>query len=316
MRARLKGRVRNVTGRMETSMGIRDFFAGLFGSKGYDVEELARRLDIPIDELKAVPVAYKRFTVRKRSGGTRTLLAPEPALKRTQRRILRRLLARLKTHPAATGFQKGHSIVTNALPHVGKAVVIRLDIRDFFPATHAKRVKKYFRKIGWNNEAATLLTRLCTWENGLPQGAPTSPRLSNLVNYRLDARLEGLAHSQGAAYTRYADDMTFSLAATNHRVSSSIVFCAKRILRDFKYTLHMGKKLRIRRAHQQQRVTGLVVNNAPNLPRGTRRWLRAVEHRHATGRNATLTPAQLAGWKALQNMIATQRQGETISKLA
>src|SRR5262249_44280484 len=150
----------------------------------------------------------------------------DDGLKTIQRRILRRLLGRLRCHPAATGFERGRSIVTNARAHVGKAVVVQMDLKDFFTSTTTRRVRKYFRKTGWNREAADLLIRLCTHQGGLPQGAPTSPRLSNLVNYRLDARLARLAGRRrlydprtgqrigsreiGAKYTRYADDLTFS----------------------------------------------------------------------------------------------------------
>ena len=80
-------------------------------------------------------------------------------------------------------------IHSNAVAHQGQDVVVRVDLVDFFTTTRAERVQRYFRRIGWNRPAARILTRLCTFDNGLPQGAPTSPRLSNLVNYRLDVRL-------------------------------------------------------------------------------------------------------------------------------
>jgi len=130
-------------------------------------------------------------------------------------------LKRLRTHSAAKGFQPGESIVTNALPHVKRAVVVRLDVRDFFPTTHATRIKAYFRRIGWNRRTARWLTMICTHQHGLPQGAPTSPRLSNLVNYRLDARIAGMSKKLGANYTRYADDITLSFAEDNRDLRKS-----------------------------------------------------------------------------------------------
>jgi RNA-directed DNA polymerase len=145
--------------------------------------------------------------------------------------------------------------------------------------------------------------RLCTNRGYLPQGAPTSPRLSNLVNYGLDARLAGLAARHGAAYTRYADDMTFSFPLDDRTAIRAVIRGTKAILKEHGYALHMKHKLHIRRRHQQQVVTGLVVNDAVRLPRRTRRWLRAVEHRAANGGQATLGPAQLAGWRSLQDMI-------------
>ena len=195
-------------------MGLRGLFRRLLGrlvrGKGHGVDELARRLGMAAGELRAVRPRYREFFLPKRSGGTRRILAPDQALKAVQRRILRRLLARLRSHPAATGFERGRSIVTNALPHVGRAVVVRMDLKDFFPSTRAGRVRAYFRRVGWDRAAAGLLTRLCTFEGGLPQGAPTSPRLGNLVNYYLDAQLTRKAARIKGVYTRYADDLTIS----------------------------------------------------------------------------------------------------------
>src|SRR5262249_23095452 len=138
----------------------------------------------------------------------RRILTPDERLKTIQRCILRRLLARLHCHPAATGFERSKSIIDNAQVHVGKAVVVRMDLKDFFASTRAERVRSYFRKISWNREASGLLVRLCTYQGGLPQGAPTSPRLSNLVNYRLDARLVALAARRCLRNPRTGEQIT------------------------------------------------------------------------------------------------------------
>ena len=314
-------------------MGWFDFLKRLVGGRetlpppdqGHDVEELAGRLQMSVDKLHRVEVSYGAFTVRKRRGGTRTIHAPNRPLKNFQRRLLRRVLSRLAVHPAATGFQRGQSIVTHAMLHAMRPVVLKLDIRDFFPSTSAGRINAYFRRIGWNQEAADLLVKWCTHDGGLPQGAPTSPRLSNLVNFRMDARVSGLAR-QGCTlytnpktldtvgppgettifYTRYADDITLSFDDDVHGAVNSMIYAVKRIVSDEGYLLHTKKKLRIMRAHDRQMVTGLVVNAGVNLPRETRRWLRAVEHHLATGRTSTLTEAQLQGWRALQSMIGRQ----------
>jgi RNA-directed DNA polymerase len=276
---------------------------------GLALMDLSSRLGRPISHLQAIPVEYTEFTIRKRSGGRRTILAPAEPLKQLQRRILRRLFARLRSHPAAMGFERGRSIVTNARVHVGSAVVLRMDVRDFFASTDAARVRGYFQAIGWGSEAVYLLSRWCTVDGGLPQGAPTSPRLSNLVNFALDARLAGVAKAIGAAYTRYADDITFSFPTERREAVYNAIRMTKRILADCGYRLHTKRKLSIRRRHQRQEVTGLVVNEDVKLPRETRRRLRAAAHRLATGREATLTPRQLAGWAALMRMVdgSTQR---------
>jgi len=299
-------------------MGVSGFFRKLFGLKGAveerdddpargrDVFELAQRLGIGVDQLRAARAEYREFEIPKRSGGKRRIAAPAPELKALQRRILRRLLGKLASHPSATGFEKRHSIVTNAKPHAGAAVVVRMDLRDFFTSTGSKRVRAYFRKIGWNGEASDLLTNLCTFNGGLPQGAPTSPRLSNLVNYRLDTRLLKLGDRFGAAYSRYADDITFSFRKDDRVVVHAVIHATKEIVGDEGYKLHQRRKLQIRRRSDRQVVTGLVVNVRPNLPRQVRRRLRAVEHHAKAGKPATLSAQQLEGWRSLRSMIARQ----------
>ena len=268
--------------------------------------ELSRRLAKPVTDMQLTPIRYDEFTIPKRSGGRRRILAPCAKLKDIQGRILHRLLGGLRAHPAAMGFERDRSIVTNALPHVGAAVVVRMDIRDFFPSTKTSRVHAYFRGIGWDAEAVDLLVKLTTWDGGLPQGAPSSPRLSNLLNYLMDARLDGLARSQGGVYTRYADDMTFSFPADENNRKAAIVAATKQIVSEYGYRLHLRRKLSIRRKHQQQLVTGLVVNEKLALPRKLRRRLRAIRHHLETKRPATMTAQQLAGWDALMQMIETQ----------
>ena len=288
-------------------MGFLDWFFGKGSNAGghRSVAELAERLGLSEAEVRAVRTAYREFSVPKRSGGSvRRILAPDESLKKLQRTVLRRQIARLPVHPAVHGFEEGSNICTNAMPHLRKDIVIKLDIQDFFTNTTAQRVDDYFRRIGWNKEAAELLTTICTYEGALPQGAPTGPRLSNLVNTLMDARLAGLARMYQADYTRYADDITFSIEDDLPGDARSIYREASRIVAAFGYRLHKKRKRKFLRPHQQQIVTGLIVNNDRiRVPRTTRRWLRAVEHQLRTRGRASLTPAQLAGWRAFQNMI-------------
>lgn len=288
------------------------FFAWLSRSldPGHDIDELARRLDIDVARVASQRLAYRTFRIPKRSGGWRQIEAPEGDLKHVQRKILRRVLTGLKTHPCAIGFERGKSIVTHAREHTGQGVVIRLDLVAFFPSTREDRVYDYFRFIGWNRKSSRLLTKLTTHQKSLPQGAPTSPRLSNLINYRMDVRLDAIVRKIGgttARYTRYADDLTFSLEQADQKTVVRLIRAASAIVRDEGYLLHRKKKTHILRAHQRQTVAGLVVNDKVDLPRDTRRWLRAVEHRTRHGRDATLTRNQLAGWRSLVDMIHTQR---------
>ena len=275
---------------------------------GRTVAALCDWLQIPVVELRTVPRDYRQFSIPKRSGGQREILAPNDRLKALQRRIHRRLLRGLSCHPAAMGFERDRCIVDNALPHCGQAVVLNLDIVEFFRSTSAARVQRLFRRCGWGRGASRLLTDLCTYEGFLPPGAPTSPRLSNLVNRFLDQELTELAAAFGARYTRYADDLTFSFAVDDSFQVRSLLWNVRRMLWHRGYPVHHRRKLSIRRRHQRQQVTGLVVNEQPRLPRSVRRRLRAVEHRLATRGRATMSRQELDGWLSFERMIRERGQ--------
>lgn len=249
-----------------------------------------------------IPLGYWWHRLPKRDGGSRLLHSPNPRLKLVQKLLLRNVFAKLKVHRACKGFRRKESTVSHARVHIGQAVVIRIDIKDFFHRTQGTRVYDYLRWIGWNDEAARLIWSCCTRMNGLPQGAPTSPILSNLVNYRMDARLAGLAAHSQARYSRYADDIIFSFSEDNRRFIRGVIRRVASILSEYGYQMHR-KKLRVMRQHQRQIITGLVVNEKVQLPRKIRRWLRAVEHHLKTGKAITMTREQLKGWKAYQKMI-------------
>ena len=274
----------------------------------YDLRELFKRLDLAPGFQSTEKPAYRQVSIPKRNGRKRRLQIPDAPTHAVQRKILRLLLQRIPVHEAATGFEKGKSIVDHAQPHTESEVVICLDLVDFFPSTHSRRVEAFFQRIGWNPETARWLTTWVCFNGGLPQGAPTSPKLSNLVNYLMDRQLQQSAERQGFRYTRYADDLTFSFskhsnsAPPNAELTKQLIRRAENIVHSFGYRIH-HRKTRIRRKHQQQKVTGLVVNSQVGLPRKTKRWLRSVAHHHRTGKEATLSEAQLAGWVAFQNMI-------------
>jgi RNA-directed DNA polymerase len=287
-----------------------EWIFGLF-SKGLGVKEIARRVGLSEAELKSVDLSYHEFSIKKRSGKFRHIEAPNPALKKIQRRLLRRLFAKLATHPSATGFQPGISFVDNARRHQSQQVIIRMDLVDFFSNTRSESVTNYFRTIGWNKRASKLLTQLTTCKGSLPQGAPTSPRLSNLVNYVLDFDIARTVarFDPNAIYTRYADDITISSSYAGLEVAD-LIAAVTLVIRYAGYRPHIGKKFDVRRQHQRQTVTGLVVNERANLSRETRRWLRAVEHRLRLkqaggylGPSPSLTPEQLEGWTSLRKMI-------------
>lgn len=238
---------------------------------------------------------YRRFTIPKKAGGLRRISAPMPRLKRAQYWILDALLAHAPVHAAAHGFVPGRSIVTNAAAHVGRDVVVNLDLKDFFPSLDYRRIKGKFRGLGYAEPVATVLALLCTEPDvdaveidgarlyaargprRLPQGAPTSPALTNLVCTRLDARLSGLAGSLGFTYTRYADDLTFSASGEAAGKVGALLKYVHAIVAGEGFTVHPDKT-RVMRRGRHQEVTGLTVNERVGVPRETLRRFRALLH--------------------------------------
>ncbi|TKC94613.1 reverse transcriptase family protein [Polyangium fumosum] len=260
---------------------------------------------------------YVEFEIPKRTGGLRKISAPRVRLKGVQRAILREILAKLPVHPAAHGFIEERSTLTNATPHVGAAVVVHIDIEDFFPTVHYRRVLGFFLR-HYDEKVATTLAGLTThraklpdgtvvWPGALPQGAPTSPALANLVCRRLDARLDALARKTGATYTRYADDLTFSFRDPPARLGR-FLWWVNAILQQEGFAENV-KKRRIMRKGNRQRVTGLVVDQKPSIPREERRRFKAILsncRRHGVAsqaRGKADFPAWLRGYAAYVRMV-------------
>ncbi len=238
---------------------------------------------------------YRYFEVPKRSGGTRMLAAPQPELAKAQAWILGEILEKLPTEDAAHGFLRGRSTVTCAAAHVDKDVVVNLDVKDFFPTITFHRVRGVFQKLGYSPAVATVLALLCTespripvtfegkkyWvaagPRALPQGACTSPALSNQVSRKLDRRLTGMAKKHGLSYTRYADDLTFSAEPGKRGEIGMLMARVRHILEEEGFVLHPDKG-RVQRSGGRQTVTGIVVNDKLGLARPHVKRLRAILH--------------------------------------
>jgi retron-type reverse transcriptase len=247
----------------------------------------------------ATRVHYVSFTVPKKSGGTRTLHAPHRTLAAAQRWVLDHILRRLPVESPAHGFQAGRSILSNAQQHVRRAIVVNLDLQDFFPSITFPRIRSVFHRLGYSPAVATILALLCTecprriveyagqtyhvavGPRGLPQGACTSPSLSNQVARRLDRRLRGLASKLGLSYTRYADDLTFSGDESLQGRVGYLMARVRHIAEEEGYLVN-EKKSRVLRRNTAQMVTGLVVNERPSVSRREVRRLRAILHRART----------------------------------
>lgn len=235
----------------------------------------------------------------KKEGWPRLIESPKSRLKNIQKQILRTILDQVPVHSAAHGFCKGKSCLSFARPHADQVMVIRMDLKDFFPSIHPPRIHAIFRTLGYPWATARLLTGLCThttndlfdtlpadrrppWEirkkfrqPHLPQGAPTSPSLANLCAYRLDCRLSGLADSLGLNYTRYADDLAFSSNLRPAIRANRLQIVVGAIAQEEGFTLNM-RKTRIMEKGTRQQLTGLVVNQGPNIPRKEYDRLKAI----------------------------------------
>jgi hypothetical protein len=277
--------------------------------------DFTKQLGFPDHQLDRVPLEYKEIRLPKRGGGARRLMVPNAKLKLIQQCLLRRVLCLFPCHPACKGFRKGRSIVDHGIPHTGKPFVILMDVRDFFPSTSKDRIGRYFSEYGWTPNRVEQIVRLVCdpTTNGLPQGAPSSPVITNIVNWEMDARLTGYCKKIRYRYSRYADDLAFSPIDPDVGTSPvTVIKVVSSILSEYGYSLN-NKKTRILRSSGQQKVTGLVVNEKCSLPRSIKRRIRAAEYRSQRGlvlsnvaepgEKSVMTPTQLNSWLSYLRMI-------------
>lgn len=243
------------------------------------LEDLARLCGTTVPRLAWLALEkgkhYATWKVPK-ARGQRTIEAPKRQLRAVQRRIHTQILAKVPVSEAAHGFRSGRSPVTNAAPHVAKCLILKLDLRDFFWQVRWKRVSGLFHSLGYSRDISRCLWRLCCHGGRLPQGAPTSPAITNLCCRRLDARLSAYARALDFAYTRYADDLTFSFKKAQKPVAD-IFRVIRSVVHEEGFDLARDKD-RFLRAGSRQSVTGVTVNRKISPPRSEVRALRALLH--------------------------------------
>ncbi|WP_205850140.1 reverse transcriptase family protein [Nakamurella flava] len=273
---------------------------------GVDLVQLTALADTRLRGRRArsEQIANYRYQWLDRPSGPRLLEAPRPRLLSAQRVVLHELLDLIPTHPAVHGFVSGRSVVTGAREHVGAETVLTLDLEHFFAAVTAGRIWGVLRSAGYPEPVAHLLAGLTTTATPvrvltamppgpdpgrqfrlrrrlavphLPQGAPTSPALANLVAFTLDRRLAAYAAAVGLKYTRYADDLTFSGPFRQRAHVRSFARAVGRIVADERFRINEAKT-RWRGRHERQTVTGVVVNEHPAIARDEVDRLRAVLH--------------------------------------
>ena len=216
---------------------------------------------------------YFSYPLSKKCG-FRDIDAPKKSLKRIQRNILKKILYGRKAHKNAHGFVKNKSIITNGLAHTNKRIIFKTDIKDLFPSINSKRVKNVFEKtLKISEKDAYYLTELTTYKGVLPQGAPTSPHIANLICSQLDARLTGFAEICSLNYSRYADDIIFSGEKITQPMQKTIL----KIITDEGFRI-AHRKTKILTRGDRQVVTGLIVNDKVSFGREEYRNLRASIH--------------------------------------
>lgn len=269
-----------------------------------NIVDLANDMNITVGQLRFLAFSrkvskvshYKRFSIPKKSGGTRIISAPMQKLKNLQHWILENILNKVEIENEAHGFVTGKSIKTNAIQHINPEVVINIDLKDFFPSISYKRVKGIFASLGYSQQISTILALICTEpeieeieldnekyyvqksERFLPQGAPTSPALTNILCRSLDTCLKYLADENGFTYTRYADDLTFSCKdQESSKNIGKVISKVSKIVENAGLKVN-NKKTHIARKNSKQEVTGIVVNKKLNVDKVTLKKLRATLH--------------------------------------
>lgn len=313
------------------------------------MEELAAALDMTPGRLHWLTrdrridtgTHYSHFRIRKRDGSSRMLSAPKRHLKIAQRAALKLVWAALAVHDAVHGFRAGRSVASNARAHAGASVVVKLDVRHFFPSVRARRVAGFLHvKAGVPADVAELLARLATepprkakrrnrrivvfvaqGPRALPQGAPSSPAITNVVCRRMDRRLHKLARRLGMIYTRYADDLTFSWRGPADKAPiDALLRLASAIVRAEGFRVH-PRKTKVLRPGGRLAVTGLVVNDAPGragarVPRDMLRRLRAALHNRERGRKGHESIDALRGLAAFVFSVEPEKGRILLDRIA
>lgn len=243
--------------------------------------------------------SYNSFNIPKSGGGLRLIRAPVRKLKGIQAWILRNILDNLSTSPYATAYIKDKSIFDNVQPHRNNRFYICIDLEDFFPSISTRRVSKLFSRLGYSKQASEILAHLCTFKGNLPQGAVTSPSISNIIASKLDRRIAGYTSKRNIIFTRYADDITLSSNNRNllHQSLSRII----KIIKTEHFRVN-NEKLRVLGPRTRVAITGLIKNSSEakfSIGRRKKRHMRAVIHHYFLNKDKDAkysTEPSIIGW--------------------
>jgi RNA-directed DNA polymerase len=258
------------------------------------IKDLSALLEVPSIELlrfaREIERFYRKKVEAKPSGGERVYFIPNSDLKTVQRCIHRKILRRLPVHDSIHSYRKKRDTITNASVHVGNPILLKLDIKDFFPSIRPKKVYEIFLKNGCSSSVSRLLTTLTTLQNQLPQGPPTSPGIANQVLAPLAKRIYGVCLQHGLALSIFGDDICVS----GSRRAAQVRGLLERIVECEGFSLNL-KKSGVRKPGEKKTVTGISVNEKINVDKDYYRRVRALVHHAATRGFGELFPGYPPG---------------------
>jgi RNA-directed DNA polymerase len=245
------------------------------------LKDLSALLEVPGAELLRlagqIERSYRKKVEAKPSGGYRVYFIPNSDLMKVQRCIHRSLLRHLPVHDSIHSYRRKRDTISNASVHVGNPILVKLDIKDFFPSVRPNKVYKMFMEKGCSSSVAKLLTTLTTFKNQLPQGPPTSPAIANQVLAALAKRMSGVCVQHGLALSVFGDDICVS----GSKRAAQVRRLLGRIVESEGFSLNLEKS-GVRKAGEKKTVTGISVNEKINVDKNYYRRVRALVHHAAT----------------------------------
>ncbi len=253
------------------------------------LDDMSREMRLSVEILRMLiynaDKYYTVYSVPKKDGRrVRVISQPSRKLKSLQSWILRNILDKLYSSPFSKGFEKGQSILNNASPHIGANYILNIDLEDFFDNIPSRKIYTLFHSLGYNSLVSNALTRVCSHKGSLPQGAPSSPKIANLILTKLDYRIQGYAGGKGIVFTRYADDLTLSTQSLKKIVKAKKFLCTIIPTEDLKVNY---RKVVINGPRAKKSVTGLILSiDNVGIGREKYREIKSKIHHLAVGRTS------------------------------
>lgn len=217
---------------------------------------------------------YRQFEIPKKSGGKREIVTPHKSLLEVQRWIVKHIFSSFEVHPSAFAYRPNRNVILNAREHIGAKEMFKIDIQNFFPSINIARVRELFNRKGYSKEVAGYLSSLCCLNGSIPQGAATSPIISNIILLNLDKRMFSFANKYNITYSRYADDLVFS----GDILYEDFMQLVEKNIMDEGFKINESKTRYYEESHRKM-VNGLIIKqDRIRLPKYKRRIIRHEVH--------------------------------------